>query len=97
MGVAFGSCLAYFQIYKTDCNSQNYNYKFLKTITYSNIKSILGFMLLFIAIIYIDKNKDFPGLWALLPVISAFLIISAGNSAWINKNILSTKILVFNW
>ena len=24
----FGSCLAYFQIYKTDCNNQNYNYKF---------------------------------------------------------------------
>ncbi len=93
-----GSCLAYLQIYKTNPNNRINKYEFLKTISYSNyfsnLKSILGFTFLFIAIIYIDKNKAFPGYWALLPVISAFLIISSGNNAWVNKKFLSNNILV---
>ena len=43
----------------------------------------------------IDKNFSFPGKWALLPVLGAVLIILAGTKAWINRNILSNKIVVW--
>lgn len=58
-----------------------------------NILAILGFSLLIISIL-ICKHRNFPGHRAIWPVLSAVLIISAGQTAWLNKKILSHKILV---
>jgi peptidoglycan/LPS O-acetylase OafA/YrhL len=60
-----------------------------------NVQSVSGFALLIIGLILINKDRQFPGWWALLPTMGAFLLISAGSTAWINKKILSNQILVW--
>jgi hypothetical protein len=60
-----------------------------------NVQSVIGFALLIAAFVALDEKSLFPGWWALLPTGSAFLIISAGPDAWINRKILSIKPLVF--
>lgn len=60
-----------------------------------NVQSILGFTLLFVALTFITEEKAFPGWWALLPTISAFLIISAGPEVWLNRVLLSNRLMVW--
>lgn len=60
-----------------------------------NWLSALGLLLIVAALLLLDVTKAFPGWWALLPTIGAFLIISAGSSAWINKRLLSGRALVW--
>jgi len=55
----------------------------------------LGFILLIVANIFINDRSPFPGWWALLPTLSAALLISAGSSAWFNKYILGSRALVW--
>ena len=43
----------------------------------------------------INEELDFPGIWALLPVIGTMLVISAGANTWPNRILLSNKILVW--
>lgn len=62
---------------------------------YRNAQSFVGFGLLAIGFVAIDKYSQFPGWWALLPTLSAFLLLAAGPTAWINKAVLSNKILVW--
>jgi peptidoglycan/LPS O-acetylase OafA/YrhL len=44
---------------------------------------------------FLNQDIPFPGAWALLPVVGAFLVISAGAEAWPNRVILSHRALVF--
>jgi peptidoglycan/LPS O-acetylase OafA/YrhL len=60
----------------------------------SNILSLVGLFLLFYGFWRINKAIPFPGKWALLPVLGAVLIISAGAKAWVNRTILSHRIAV---
>jgi peptidoglycan/LPS O-acetylase OafA/YrhL len=60
-----------------------------------NVQSLIGFGLLVIGFITINKFRQFPGWWALLPTLGAFLLLAAGPTAWINRSILSNKILVW--
>jgi peptidoglycan/LPS O-acetylase OafA/YrhL len=62
---------------------------------FADLRSLIGFVLIAAAVFLIDKNKLFPGWWALLPNLGAGLIISAESSAWLNRNILSRPALVF--
>ncbi len=62
---------------------------------YKNAQSIVGFGLLAIGLAMITKEREFPGWWALLPTVGSFFIISAGSSAWLNKNVLSLKPVVW--
>lgn len=62
---------------------------------WNEIKSIMGCTLLGVGIIFISKKVYFPGAWALLPTIGAVLIISAGPQAWVNRKILSNRILIW--
>jgi peptidoglycan/LPS O-acetylase OafA/YrhL len=62
---------------------------------YSNAQSFIGFILLIIGFVAIDKYSQFPGWWALLPTLSAFLLLAAGPTAWINRAILSNRVLVW--
>jgi peptidoglycan/LPS O-acetylase OafA/YrhL len=62
---------------------------------HQNAQSVSGFAFLIIGLILINKDRQFPGWWALLPTMGAFLLISAGSTAWINKKILSNQVLVW--
>jgi peptidoglycan/LPS O-acetylase OafA/YrhL len=61
----------------------------------NNILSAVGLLLIFCAMIFINKSKPFPGCWALLPVSGAFLLILSGPEAWVNRVILANKLMVF--
>lgn len=60
-----------------------------------NFQSTLGALFIVIAIAVITKDKHFPSPWGLLPVLGAALIISAGAHAWINRVILSSRVMVW--
>jgi len=62
--------------------------------TFSNIISACGVLLIADAIWTLDKEKAFPGWWALLPTVGAALIISAGPAAWINSRLLARRSMV---
>jgi len=79
-----GGILAYLQLHRPELIR---NHK--------NIQSVFGFSLLAIGLIIINKERSFPGWWALLPTIGTFFIISAGATAWLNKNILSSRLCVW--
>lgn len=61
----------------------------------SNTRSVLGFAAIVFSIASISKASAFPGWWALLPTLGTALVISSGNSAWLNRTILSNKLLVW--
>lgn len=60
----------------------------------SNFLSILGGILI-LSGVAITREKNFPGLWALIPTTGAVLTICSGKDAWLNKHILSNRYLVF--
>lgn len=60
----------------------------------ANIQSIFGFILIILGLLFIDRNKSFPGWWALLPTFGTFFIISAGSNAFLNRYLLSNKLMV---
>lgn len=43
----------------------------------------------------INKHDVYPAAWALLPVLGTALIIAVGSDAWINRIVLSNKILIW--
>ncbi|HEV2523913.1 MAG TPA: acyltransferase family protein [Gammaproteobacteria bacterium] len=81
-----GSLLAYISHH----HSQLLNRK-----TLCHFQSALGAVFIAIGLIFITKEKHFPGTWALLPVIGAVMVIAAGKSAWLNRVVLSNGILVW--
>lgn len=78
-----GAVLAYIAMYKPAVHQR-----------YPNEQSFAGAALLVVGLVYIDKTQHFPGWLALLPVIGAFLLISAGPNAWVNRHVLGSKVLV---
>lgn len=79
-----GGVLAYGSLHYPEINSR-----------YQNIQSLTGSLLLTAGLYLINKGSEFPGWWAVLPTAGAFLLISAGPDAWINRHILSQKIMVW--
>ena len=57
--------------------------------------SILGFILIVIAGLKINRNVAFPGAWALLPTFGAALLILAGPNAPVNRVLLSSRLAVW--
>jgi peptidoglycan/LPS O-acetylase OafA/YrhL len=60
-----------------------------------NAASAIGMLMIFGGIFIIPAEGNYPGWWALLPVIGTVLIIWAGQHAWINRKILANQKLVF--
>lgn len=56
------------------------------------ILSVLGLAGLLAAFGLIDESMPFPGWWALLPVVSAILLIAAGSDSVINRYFLSNRL-----
>lgn len=61
---------------------------------HKDAQSILGFALIGLTLVFLNKDKDFPGFWALLPTLGAFFIISAGPTAWLNRTLLANRLMV---
>jgi len=59
-----------------------------------NILSVIGLGLILTAVFVID-SKDFPGYKALLPVMGAVLMIAAGKDAFLNRYLLSNRVMVW--
>ena len=57
--------------------------------------SLVGAMLICLAVIEIDRQSAFPGWWALLPTSGALLLIAAGPGAFINRFLLARNTMVF--
>lgn len=84
----FGSILAYVSIYPS-VQISHYREKF------ANFVAITGLVLIISALFLLNNTKLFPGWWAVLPTVGAVLLIAAGPSAWVNKNVLAIRPLVF--
>ncbi len=82
-----GGILAYIQLFKFHLP--------IPTPRRQNALSIFGLLLTLAAIIILDKDKAFPGWWALLPVLGTMLLIFSGPSAWINRVVLATPAMSF--
>jgi peptidoglycan/LPS O-acetylase OafA/YrhL len=57
--------------------------------------SIIGVLLVIVAAVWFRRDDAFPGWLALMPVIGSVLIIGAGPNAWLNRNFLANRYLVF--
>ena len=103
-----GSLLAWFSLYKKHaCTTLSLKvdgwlnkavYRKSHTIDgtiLANVLSFIGILLLVYGFWRIDKHLSFPGKWAVIPVISAVLIISAGTKSWFNRILLSNKVAVW--
>jgi len=66
-----------------------------REIAIRNAQSTLGVMLIGIAVLLVSRDREFPGWWALLPTLGACLIISAGPQAWLNRIVLSHRVVVW--
>jgi peptidoglycan/LPS O-acetylase OafA/YrhL len=63
--------------------------------TLRNVQSMFGAVLIVVGVLVISKERHFPGWWALLPTLGTLLIIMAGAHAWLNRVVLSNRILVW--
>ncbi len=59
-----------------------------------DVLAAAGLALLLLAIFGLNKNKSFPGAWALLPVAGTLLLIRAGAEAFINRRWLGHRFMV---
>jgi len=66
-----------------------------KSIVRRSLISWLGISLIVIAVTMIQNNYSFPGAWALLPTIGAACLIYAGEDTWLNRQVLSHRLLVW--
>lgn len=60
----------------------------------NHAQSILGATILLLGLLLINKEREFPGWWALLPTIGTMLLISSNPKALVNKRLLSNPGLV---
>ena len=56
-------------------------------------RSILGLVLIAVAVALTSKDESFPGWWALLPTLGAALVISSRQS-WFNRKFLANPVMV---
>lgn len=60
----------------------------------ANFRAAAGLFAIALSIAILNKSSAFPGWWALIPVIGTVLVLEAGQQAWVNKNILSNRVMV---
>lgn len=56
--------------------------------------SLVALLAYVLSLSLITPQTAFPGLWALLPVLAAVAWIAAGPQAWVNRYVLSNKVIV---
>jgi peptidoglycan/LPS O-acetylase OafA/YrhL len=60
----------------------------------SNVVAVAGLVFILATALAIDETREFPGWWALFPVIGTCLLIASGPLTWINNKLLATGGLV---
>lgn len=60
-----------------------------------SVISWFGLSLIFSAVIILNPGYAFPGAWALLPTLGAACLIYAGENTWLNRHVLSHRLLVW--
>lgn len=60
-----------------------------------DLRAVLGLALIVSALFLLNGASDFPGWWALLPTLGALLVMSAGPHAWVNRTLLSNRVMVW--
>ncbi|AJY03023.1 acyltransferase family protein (plasmid) [Burkholderia vietnamiensis LMG 10929] len=60
----------------------------------ANIKGILGLLLLAVSFMFLRESLTFPGWWALMPTVGAYLVIDAGASHSFASRVLGWRPLV---
>ncbi len=58
---------------------------------FPNSVALFGFALLIASFYGINKSSAFPGAIALMPAFGVFFILAAGQPAWLNRTLLSTR------
>lgn len=87
-----GSLLGLFEFY----NIKKYKFiRFLSKDLTKNIFSFFGIALIIFGFMKINNNLNYPGYWSLVPMFGTILIISGGNSSWINLKFFSCKVAVW--
>ena len=90
-----GSLLAYETIKNGGRLAKLREITFSRRLALKDVASGSALILLAIALFALKADDQFPGWWALLPTIAAFLLIWAGQTAWINRRLLSHPAMVF--
>lgn len=67
---------------------------YLQNFVIAQVISTFGLLLLVLGIIVTYAHSRFPGWLALLPVVGAACIIMAGPTAWLNRFLLSNRLMV---
>jgi len=103
--LSVGSILAYLTLHKqqisvhlNQINGRFFGSFFNDLASIDNLRSyqaLVGVFLILTSLFVVTKASYFPGWWAMLPTIGSFLIISAGMTAWFNRVVLSSRILVW--
>ena len=86
--LAAGSILAYVTLFRQDMLAR------LK-LRSASVQSFLGAVLVAVAVFGISRENYFPGWWAVPPTLGAALMISAGPGAWLNRTVLSHRVMVW--
>ena len=60
-----------------------------------DLASCAGLAIILVSLFGLDRTLTYPGYWVLLPCAGALLLISAGESALLNRWLLSHPVLVF--
>ena len=61
---------------------------------FTEIISAFGLTLLLLTIYFLNRERHYPGSWALLPVIGTCCLIAGGGGSWVARQLLSRRILV---
>lgn len=93
--LALGALLAYVTLFRSKARLHGLSLRFLDNPGVSFALSLSGLLLLASSLVLISETKAFPGGWALLPTMGAFLTIAAGPTAWFNRFVLSCRPIVF--
>jgi peptidoglycan/LPS O-acetylase OafA/YrhL len=83
-----GSALAYGVLHRERWASDG-------NVVVTEARSLMGATLIAVGFATINVDRAFPGWWALLPTIGTALIISAGATTWLNRTVLSNRVLVW--
>lgn len=62
---------------------------------FHNAVAGIGSLLIAAAILLLNKDRAFPGWWALLPTVGSALVVLAGPEAWMNRAVLRKPAMVF--
>ena len=84
----FGAYIAYLLLY---CSS---SLKIISDRVGSQL-SFSGLILIGVGVFFLNKTTLFPGWLAILPTLGAALIILGGPKAWLNRNLLSSRPMVW--